>query len=107
MKTRARGSEGTSSKSAADATSFMEHKAGEQPAHAPGGLFGLDATKNQDGCPDTCSDLFALWPLSCLRRLEIIVVGNVGDADDQDSHPAARAVDYSRRDVDQGALGHG
>jgi hypothetical protein len=32
----------------------------QRQAHVPGGLFGLDATKNQDGRPVACSDLFGV-----------------------------------------------
>src|SRR5580704_17823830 len=45
--------------------------------------------------------------LSWWRGLEIIVIGNIGDADDQHPHPAPGAVDDPGRDVDQRALRHG
>jgi hypothetical protein len=40
-------------------------------------------------------------------HLEIIVLGDVGDADDEDAHPAAGAVDDAGRDMDDGAFADG
>jgi hypothetical protein len=41
------------------------------------------------------------------RRLEIVVVRDVGDPNHQDAHPTTGTVDDPGRDVDQRALGHG
>jgi hypothetical protein len=45
--------------------------------------------------------------LLLLRRLEIVVVGNIGNADDQNPHPATGTVHDPGRDVYQTALRHG
>src|ERR1043166_2851970 len=50
--------------------------------------------------------LFGSWRASALRRFKIILVGDVRNTDDQHPHAAARAMNHSRRDVDNGPSGN-
>src|ERR1051326_1251791 len=61
------------------------------------------------GLPGRCHSwlsLFGSLRASCLRRFKIILVGDVRNTDDQHPHAAARAMNHSRRDVDNGPSGN-